>query len=55
MNGWDLCSTPFRNLLGYPPDSCSTYPNLKDMMHLLMRREIQPVYFNTVRTQLPFR
>jgi hypothetical protein len=41
-------STPFRGALGYPVDSCSTSPPLKDLMHVLMRREIEPLFYNTV-------
>lgn len=41
-------STPFRSALGYPLDSGSTYPPLKDLMHVLMRREIEPLFSNTV-------
>jgi hypothetical protein len=45
-----IYSTPFRRALGYPLDSCSAYPPMKDLMHVLMRREIEPLFFNTVRS-----
>jgi len=40
-------STPFRQALGYSVDSCSSFPSLKDLMHVLMRREIGRDVSNT--------
>lgn len=42
--------TPFRRALGYPLDSCSSYPALKDLVQVLMRRDMEPLFVNTTET-----
>ncbi|PVF97794.1 hypothetical protein CPB86DRAFT_706380, partial [Serendipita vermifera] len=41
---------PFRRVLNYSVESCSSYPPLKDMMQHLMRRDMEPLFYNTTES-----